>query len=129
MPTTLEKGYCPWGYYMPNNQGEVSAHQRAMLQMPCPSYDGFAIHSQWTLQVLHKHDSWNEFGDGIPIEIPITVTQSNLQGDQLHQFVAPLQQAVYTMPTEAEQQQFNLGQPEKPAKGQDHDAVGQQVQE
>jgi hypothetical protein len=26
MPTTIEKGYCPWGYYMPNKQGEVSAH-------------------------------------------------------------------------------------------------------
>jgi len=41
----------------------------------------------------------------------------------------PLQQAIYTMPTEAEQQQFNLGAPEKPVKGEGHDAVGQAVQE
>lgn len=31
IPTVLEKGYCPWGYYMPNKAGEVSAQQRAML--------------------------------------------------------------------------------------------------
>lgn len=32
IPTLLEKGYCPWGYYMPNKQGEVSPYQRGMLQ-------------------------------------------------------------------------------------------------
>lgn len=81
LPTTLEKGYCPWGYYMPDGQGEVSANQRAMLQMPCPTYDGFAMKSMWTLQVLHKHNSWNEFGDGIPIEFPITINQQSMSGE------------------------------------------------
>jgi len=52
---------------------------RAMLQIPSPTYETDAIKSMWTLQILHKHDAWNEFGDGVSIEFPITIIQSNLE--------------------------------------------------
>jgi hypothetical protein len=73
LPTDLPKGYCPWGYYMPNKQGDVTDTQRALLLKPTPSYMGVAIKSQYVLRVLFKHDAWNEFGEGTPLEIPITV--------------------------------------------------------
>lgn len=83
IPTTLEKGYCPWGYYMPNKQGDVTAHQRAMLQLPMPSYNGSAFKVQWYLEVLHKHDAWNEFGDGTILTVPIWITQQAVEQSML----------------------------------------------
>lgn len=80
---------------MPNGQGEVTAQQRAMLQMPTPTYGGAAIKVQWTLRVIHKHNSWNEFGEGISIDVPIKIVQNYVQPANLQTFNAVQQQAVY----------------------------------
>jgi hypothetical protein len=77
LPTDMPKGFCPWGNAMPNKQGEVTDAMRAMLLKPTPSYTGININSQYYLSVFHKHDAWNDIGEGTAIEIPITV----LQGD------------------------------------------------
>jgi len=126
VPQTLEKGYCPWGYYMPNKQGDVTAHQRAMLQMPCPSYRGMGFDCQWYLEILHKHDAWNEFGDGTAIQLPITLIQGNIEQQNMQAFMAPLQQAQFEQVPEGNQ--FNVDAPEKEGKGQTYEVLGQPQQ-
>jgi hypothetical protein len=54
--------------------------------MPCPSYDSEAIKAQWILEVFHKHDAWNEFGDGTSIQCPIWIIQNDVSAQNFQQF-------------------------------------------
>ena len=68
--------------------------------------------------MLHKHDAWNEFGDGIAIEMPIQVIQSNLDGAAYQQFIAPMQNQVYVeAQIDENQYQYNMDRPPKEGKG------------
>jgi len=53
-----------------------------MLQLPSPSYIGQSINSFWYLEIMHKHDAWNEFGDGTIIQVPLHVIQNNIDQGQ-----------------------------------------------
>ena len=51
----------------------MTENQRAMLVKPAPSHSGPGITVEYYLEIYHKHDKWNEFGDGTPIKIPIKI--------------------------------------------------------
>ncbi len=71
IPNAIESRFVPWVGLMPNKQGCITDNQRAMLQKPIPSYCGNAITVEYYLSVYHKHDAWNEFGEGMLLKIPI----------------------------------------------------------
>lgn len=98
-----------------------------MLQIPCPTYAGLAFNVQWYLEILHKHDAWNEFGDGTAIQVPVTIIQNNIEQANIQAFMAPLVQAQFEQNIEGNQ--FNVDKPEKEGKGQTYEVLGQPQQQ
>ena len=51
-----------------------------MLRSWPPQYNGKIICSCYDFEVCVKHDSWNEFGQGQLISLPLTVLPEQLKG-------------------------------------------------
>jgi hypothetical protein len=110
---------------MPNKQGDVTPYQRGMLQQPVPSYGGVSVRCQWMLRVLHKHNAWNDFGEGIAIDIPIKCVQNFIPTGEMQGFSQQLGNTPAVPQEEYVQGQYNHEAPQKEGKGQQYDAVGQ----
>lgn len=96
IPKAIDKCYVPWRYSMPWDQGSATDHQRAQLSLPCPSYYGPNVKVDWAIVIYIKHNSWNETGDGMPIEIPVTISQGKPQGESVPMYSVPVSQPFYT---------------------------------